>query len=134
MSISVSLQIDSHSEEVLTAMKSQIQLGLQAIGEQAEGFAKDYCPVDTGRLRDSITYITSTSQGSAGPEAQDGDSDAHGVPDETELQLGTNVEYARYQEYGDAYSHSTGKAHFLRDAIANHGDQFKNTMQAALDA
>ena len=132
MKTSVSVNISSHSDEVLEALKSQIQLGLQAIGEQAEGFAKDNCPVDSGRLRDSITYVTATSQGSAGPEAKGGDSDAHGTPEDTEVQLGTNVEYAYRQEYSDSYNHKTGKSHFLRDAIANHGSVFEKTMEAVL--
>lgn len=125
MKQSIDVKVTSHSAEVLEALKSQIQLGLLAIGEHAEGFAKDDCPVDTGRLRNSITYVTSTSQGT-------GDSEPHGTPEETEVQVGTNVEYAEYQEYGDSLHHTTGRAHFLRDSIASHGDLFKNTMEASL--
>ena len=53
----LSVQITDHSAEVLKAMHSQVILGLQAIGQEAEGYAKDECPqsVDTGRLRNSIT-------------------------------------------------------------------------------
>lgn len=39
-----SVQIIDHSAEVLKAMHSQVILGLQAIGQEAEGYAKDECP------------------------------------------------------------------------------------------
>lgn len=108
----VDVKIDDHSAEVLAAMKSQVLLGLEAIGQEAEGYAKEDCPVDTGRLRNSI---------------------AHAVVDsEKAVYIGTNVEYAPYVEYRDA-RHTTGKAHFLRDAAADHGDHYKAIMEAALD-
>lgn len=102
------------SDEVIQAMKNQIILGLNAIGQEAEGYAKDNCPVDTGRLRNSIANQT--------------------VDDEQAVYIGTNVEYAPYVEYGEKATHTTGAAHFLRDAAANHGDHFKEIMRAALEA
>lgn len=39
-----SVQIIDHSAEVLKAMHSQVILSLQAIGQEAEGYAKDECP------------------------------------------------------------------------------------------
>lgn len=104
-------EITSHSAEVLRAMRKQVALGLEAIGQEAEGYAKDDCPVDTGRLRNSIS---------------------HKVEEQEEaVYIGTNVEYAPYVEYGE-YKHTTGKNHFLRDAATNHGDHYKAIMEAAL--
>lgn len=107
----VDVKIDDHSDEVIAAMKTQVLLGLESIGQEAEGYAKDECPVDTGRLRNSI---------------------AHAVIDsEKAVYIGTNVEYGVYVEYGD-YKHTTGKNHFLRDAATTHGSHYKAIMEAVL--
>lgn len=50
------VQIIDNSAEVLAAMKKQVLLGLESIGQEAEGYAKDEAPVDTGRLRNSISH------------------------------------------------------------------------------
>lgn len=101
------------SAEVLKAMKEQVALGLESIGQEAEGYAKDDVPVDTGRLRNSIAHTVNDS--------------------EQAVYIGTNVEYAPYVEYGE-YQHTTGKNHFLRDAAANHGDHYRSILEAALKA
>lgn len=106
--------IENHTEEVLSAMKEQVILALRSIGQEAEGYAKDDCPVDTGRLRNSIANEV--------------------VEEEQAVYIGTNVEYAPYVEYRDNASHQTGKAHFLRDAAANHGDHYSAILEAALKA
>ena len=110
-----SVQITSKAQDVLRAMREQVILGLEAIGQEAEGYAKDDCPVDTGRLRNSIT---------------------HEVVD-MDVYIGTNVEYAPYVEFNEKARHDPpdfggGKAHFLRDAATTHGDHYKAIMEAAL--
>ena len=95
-------------------MKEQVNNALKAIGQTAEGYAKDDCPVDTGRLRNSIANEV--------------------FEEENAVYIGTNVEYAPYVEYRDNASHQTGKAHFLRDAAANHGDHYSAILEAALKA
>ena len=35
-----------HSKQVLSSFEKQVERGLQAIGQTAEGFAKDDTPVD----------------------------------------------------------------------------------------
>lgn len=111
MPVVTTVDLKDNAQEVLAAMREQVLLGLEAIGQEAEGYAKDECPVDTGRLRNSIAH------------AVDGD--------ENKVYIGTNVEYAPYVEYGE-YKHTTGKNHFLRDAAANHGDHYKAILEAAL--
>lgn len=64
--------------EVLAALENAKQRGLQYCGERAVKHAQDKVPVDTGNLRNSITY------------AVDGD----------DCYIGTNVEYAPYIEFG----------------------------------
>lgn len=109
----VSVSLTDHSAEFLEAMKAQVLLGLETIGQEAEGYAKDECPVDTGRLRNSIAHAVES--------------------EEKAVVVGTNVEYAVYVEYGD-YNHKTGKKHFLRDSVTNHGEHYKSILEAALRA
>ena len=47
---------ESHLGDFLNALPEQIEQALIAIGMTAETHAKEYCPVDTGRLRNSITH------------------------------------------------------------------------------
>mgnify|MGYP002627118288 CR=1 FL=1 len=107
----IDIDITNNKDEILNAFQEQIAKGLEAIGATAEGYAKDDCPVDTGRLRNSIAYAVV----------------------ENEVQIGTNVEYAPPVEYRDI-AHETGKAHFLRDAATTHGDEYQAIMQAALQS
>lgn len=126
------------SKEVLEHMREQVQIALQACGTIAEGYAKDDCPVDTGRLRNSITWAIkdkqSTPNTSGGEPAKSEDYKKLAEPEKSTLYIGTNVEYAQDQEYNTSYSHKVGKAHFLKDSLANHGEEFKRTLEAALKA
>ena len=126
------------TKEVLEAMKSQVLLGMEACGMEAEGYAKADTPVDTGRLRNSI---------------------AHKVEDNGEngatLYVGSNVEYALYHEYGTgiyaengmgrktpwAYTDDKGvrhvtrgvkPKHMLKNSLANHKERYKEILEAAL--
>ena len=45
-----------NSKQVLSAMEKGIKNGLEAIGLTAETYAKKETPVDTGRLRNSISH------------------------------------------------------------------------------
>jgi hypothetical protein len=47
-----------NSDKFIQALREQMQLALEACGLQAEGYAKMLCPVDTGRLRNSILSDT----------------------------------------------------------------------------
>lgn len=63
-----------NSEQVLSAMEKAKKNGLEAVGLVAETYAKKETPVDTGRLKNSITH---TVRGDA-------------------AYIGTNVEYAAF--------------------------------------
>lgn len=56
----VTVHIEDNSREVIDAMNNAIQRAAMAIGEQAATYSKDNLTeqgaVDTGRLRNSITY------------------------------------------------------------------------------
>lgn len=108
----VNVDLTDMSEEVKEAMKQQVLAGLASIGSEAEGYAKDECPVDTGALRNSISNEV--------------------IEDEQAVYIGTNVEYAPYVEYGEKAKHETGRAHFLRDAATTHGDRYKDILELFL--
>lgn len=121
------IQIKSDkSKEVIKVMQRQLQNGLLACGTIAEGYAKGDCPVDTGRLRNSINYAVKNKSGKG-----EGRDTPNANPEEATVYIGSNVEYAAVQEYRDM-KHKVGKAHFLRDAITTHGDEYQKTIEAAL--
>lgn len=57
----VNVHVEDHSPEVLAALENAISRAAMAIGETAVKYAKDNITaqgaVDTGNLRDNITYI-----------------------------------------------------------------------------
>lgn len=56
----ITVHVEDHSPEVLAALENAVQRAAMAIGEKAVTYAKDNITrqgaVDTGRLRNSITY------------------------------------------------------------------------------
>lgn len=98
---------NSRIDEVLDALQNQKAKVLEEWGLIAEAYASDYCPVDTGRLRASISHDT----------------------DEDTMYLGTNVEYAPYVELGTSRMDAQP---FLRPAIENHMDEYKDIMNDVL--
>lgn len=82
---------------------------LETIGLVAEGYAKRLCPVDTGRLRNSITHTVDIKGEAA--------------------YIGTNVEYAPYVELGT----SRQKAQpYLKPAAQDHADEYKRIFDKIL--
>lgn len=100
----------SYKSEVLQALEQKISAGLEVIGGKAESYAKEICPVDTGRLRNSITH------------AQAGK--------DTEV-IGTNMEYGPYVELG---THKQAAQPFLRPAAEGHGSEYKAIMQQMINS
>ena len=96
-----------NTDEVLAALKRAKRRGLEAIGLTAEGHAKKETPVDTGRLRNSISHAT----------------------DDEAAYIGTNVEYAPYVELG---ARGRQGKHMLQRAATEHADEYKQIMEDAL--
>lgn len=140
-----------NTDEIMKIVGENINTALKQIGEAIEGYAKEDCPVDTGLLRNSITYAVSgqsvaqstyhASRGSTGASAGDigagtvnigryGKS-AVGSADEAAVYVGTNVEYGPAVEFRDA-THNVGKAHFLRDAGQNHISEYQDIAKVFL--
>ena len=96
-----------NTDEVLAALESAKKRGLEAIGLTAEGHAKKETPVDTGRLRNSISHAT----------------------DDDAAYIGTNVEYAPYVELG---ARGRKGVHMLKRAATEHTDEYKRLMEDSM--
>ena len=102
---------ENNAEEVEDAINSAIAKALTMIGQQAEGYAKMMCPVDTGRLRNSITNAIDT--------------------EENAVYIGTNVEYGPYVELGT----SRRQPHpYLKPAAADHADEYRSILKGCLES
>lgn len=77
----MSVKFESYADEVKEALIKTQKKGLRAIAITAKNHAVDIVPVDTGRLRNSLTYDS----------------------DDTTAIIGTNVEYATTVEKRKPY-------------------------------
>lgn len=129
--------VDSHLDELKLEFIHKVPAIMEAIGLQAEGNAiKEITKmkaVDTGRLRNSITFATTTAQGSpngeGGEPALPSDYNKLANPEFGTMYIGTNVEYAPYIEYG---ARKMKGRPFLRNAITNYSDQYKDILEKGL--
>lgn len=142
----IDIKLIDNSGEILANFQKNLEAGLEAIGLQAERYAKEGAPVDTGRLRNSITHTTAKNAGQGYSYSykavdKDGkktkgkatDEETHrGGAKPNEVYIGTNVEYAIAQETNDYYKHTVGGAHFLKNAAANHGDVYEKILEKQL--
>lgn len=100
---------EDNREQFKHAFNKALARALEEIGLAAEGYAKRLCPVDTGRLRNSITHVTRY-----GAKA---------------VYIGTNVEYARYVEMGTSRHKEQP---YLRPAAQNHVGQYRAIIENEL--
>ena len=132
------IEYRDNTEEVLNALEAAIKRGNEAIGMTAERHAKKKCPVDTGRLRNSITYALAgeethvksyrANKGGKERETYTYEGTADGEKG-SGVYIGTNVEYAVFVENG---AQGRTAVHFLQDAAANHSDEYKRMMEDSM--
>ena len=129
-----------NTDEVLSALEKAKIRGLTAIGMTAEGHAKKKITqakaVDTGRLRNSITFAVSGESANissySGDHGEEGGTYSGTAPNDKDkaVYIGTGVEYAIGIETG---SHrKAGGVHFLQDAASNHSDEYKRLMEDSM--
>lgn len=107
--MAIDVKITDNSGEFLNALPEQLEQALIAIGLTAESYAKADCPVDTGRLRNSITNAVEVGEQS--------------------VYIGSNVEYAAFVELGT----SRMKARpYLKPAATQHNAEYKSLAEQAL--
>lgn len=103
------IKLELHTDEILDALDEQIEAALTAVGMQAETYAKQLVPVDTGRLRNSLTYEVDTSNKA--------------------VIIGSGVEYAPFVEQGTS---KRGAKPYLRPAIIDHRDDYQRIVENIL--
>lgn len=103
----MSVETKDNTKEVLSTLDKAIERGLEAIGLAAEGYAKEETPVDTGRLRNSISHAVKNNA----------------------AYIGTNVEYAPYVELG---SRGRDGKHMLKRAATEHSNEYKKLMEDSM--
>lgn len=96
------VRLTDNTRLIKSATDQQIGAALEAIGLKVEGYAKLICPVDTGRLRNSITHVVKTN--------------------EKTVYIGTNVEYAAAVECGTSRQRPQP---YLKPAATQHTDEYK---------
>ena len=113
--LNMTVELTDNSAEVMNALKRAISRGLAAIGDTASGYAKDIITaeerIDTGRLRNSLTFEPKSP--------------------EDFVAIGTNVEYAIYQELGT--SRGIKPAYFLTRAGKNYTEEYKRILTDSLE-
>jgi HK97 gp10 family phage protein len=101
----MSVKFQDNSAEILKAFEEATERALEKIGLVAEGYAKKLAPVDTGRLRNSISHEV----------------------DGQDVYIGSNVEYAPYVELGTARQKAQP---FLKPAATEHSQTYKGILES----
>lgn len=110
------VRIESHIDEVMDELQDKLVSYLEAIGIDASSTAASVAPVDTGRLKNSISYEV--------------------VPDEMAVYIGTSVKneqghcYAIDQEFGT--SRGIKGRHFIQFGATAHTDEYKRLLERTL--
>jgi HK97 gp10 family phage protein len=99
------IKIKDNSAAVLQAVKQQAEAALEEAGAQCEGYAKMDCPVDTERLRASISHVTQ----------------------ELVTHVGTDTFYGKYVELGTVNMRTQP---YLKPALVNHFTEYKEIIES----
>lgn len=117
----VEVSFESHLDEFEEAAQQAALRWLEAVGEDASHTAAKKAPVDTGRLKNSISWVVEKYSNT--------------------VYIGTNVHYAKWHEFGTgtfaekgegrktpwAFQDKKGKWHYTHGVPAKHFIQFGAT-------
>ena len=103
--VTIEVKVDN-TNTVLENLADGKVRALMKCGAIVENYAKQDAPVDTGRLRKSIHH-----------EMEDGDT----------VDIGTDVEYAIFQELGT--SRGVTEKRFLTNGVRNHISEYKQIIE-----
>lgn len=95
----------NNTPEVLAKLKAGIKSALEESGNLVENGAVTRCPVDTGRLRNSIN---------------------HKMVGDNKVEIGSDVEYAGYVEIGTSKRRKTP---YLRPALEDNESAIKSIFE-----
>lgn len=134
MGLVADFNIKNNFAEVTEELAEKIEAWLEAVGEDAASTAAEVAPVDTGRLKNSITCATPIYQSDPnkypGQQAEITDFFPLGKPEEGSVYIGTNVEYAEYNEMGT--SKGVPARHFIQFGMTAHQDEYKKMLEEKL--
>lgn len=136
------IKITDNSPKIKEELEAAVLKALTICGLTAEGYAKPLAPVDTGLLRNSITWAISGKAPAISSYKAD-KPDKKGVVhtgqysgaapsdsgDELSVYIGSNVEYAAMQELGTVKKEARP---FLKPAVADHADKYREIIKNAL--
>ena len=143
----VPIKLEDNSAKVIELMIKASEKALEAIGMQAESYAKKLAPVGTpestgipgysgGLLRNSITHaVSGNSPGimlyTSNDGKRKGTYDGAAPQEENKaVYIGSNVEYATYVELGT----SKMKAQpYIKPAVADHADEYKQIAKTVME-
>lgn len=114
------VEFRDNSAEVLEGLSEAMLRALERVGMQAEGYAKDLCPVGTPESTGKPGYIGGTLKNSISHKVDDA---------EQAVYIGTNVEYAPYVELGTVKMDAQP---FLKPAAADHRQTYQNIVEDEL--
>lgn len=141
------VKIKSNKKEVLEAAEIDILAWLAAVGEDASDVAASKAPVDTGELKNSISYATPVEwgHGSSIPQA---------IPESGTVYIGTNVDYGIWHEFGTGKYNPSGRKtpwafkdkktgewhytagvpakHFIKFGMTAHKNEYKKALEMHL--
>jgi hypothetical protein len=131
---------EDNTKDYLQQLSAGLARALEQIGMTAEGYAKAACPVDTGLLRNSITYqvaggqinVSSATDNKGNGSITYNSNSNKGYASEKAVYVGSGVEYAEYVETNDRAHHKNGRAHFLRDSASKHLGEYEKIVRANL--
>lgn len=125
MATNIDIDVKLNIKDFQNASKRVINLALKTIGQEAEKNAKAGCPVGSPESTGIPGYIGGTLRGSITNQV---------LEDEQAVIIGTDVKYGKYVELGEHARHLVGGAHFLRNGIVDHIDQYQNILEQFLRA
>lgn len=121
----VNVTFTSHIDAFYDEFDPAVRKALEEIGIEAEAHAKEIITekgaVDTGRLRNSVTWAV----GGEKPNAS-GYSGIAPKKDEPCVYIGTNVHYAPYIEFGTS---KMPERSFIREAIEENKDEYQKIVE-----
>ncbi len=101
-------KLNWYGDKAIKSMDQAISIALEASGLIVEGQAKALCPVDSGRLRNSISYsidgkvegLNKAGKRKKGKQEASSDDGVKPNPAKDTVVIGTNVEYGPHVELG----------------------------------
>lgn len=126
----MNVQFTDNSDEILREFKAATLRALERCGQQAEGYAQDLAPVDSGNLRNSISHKVDPSE----PAAYVGTNSEYGAY----VELGTGKYYPGGRKTPWSYEDANGNWHtttgqeaqpYLKPAVEDHKQTYRNIIE-----